>query len=170
MHGVSTTTRRVLAGLLLCLGATMNSGCAFLSGSVEPDEAWAIRTSLDRVEAGMEQHRDLTLDGAEALAEFALRRSAERWDLAAHIAIMQAGEDGTLTDEETNAALSRAKEEREKDAASVRGMVDAIRGLKVWGDTIRAFGVLRTWTLTRVSAGEAKRQIVEKALEFTGGD
>lgn len=142
-------------------------GCAFLTGATSADEAWAVRASLDAVQEGLRRQRELAVTQGESMAKFALARSNNTADLGLLLLLHEAAKDGTLTDDEIQSATSRANAERAKDAAVVLDSLAALRDLKVWTDTERAAAVVRAWTAAHLDAGEARRDLIEKALALT---
>lgn len=151
---------------LLPLLALLLSGCSFLSGAVEEDEAWAVRVSMDQVRVGLEAQKAQTIEGAEAQATFALDRSSRWADLGARLLINKAAAAGELTPEKVTEVMALAEEQRSKDRVVVMDHLAAIRDLRVWEATLRAWANVEAWTNSRLSAGETKRKMVETALDL----
>lgn len=148
----------------LMLAAFALPGCSFLSGSVEEDEAWAVRLSLDQVRQGIEASQAQAMEGAEAQAAFSLDRSSRWADLGARILLHQAAVDGTLTEAEAADAMAKAEEQRSKDRAVILDHLAAIRDLRVWKATLKAFSNVEVWTNSRLNAGETKRRMIEAGI------
>lgn len=150
----------------LLLAVLLLPGCALFSATVSEDEAWAVRTAMEQVEEGLQKQEAMTAEGAEALGKFALERSNAWADLGQRLLVMEASKDGELTLEEYDAAVKSASEQREKDAQVIMAHLAAMRQMKIWGDTQKAFEIMRTWTAVHLDAGEVRRKMVEQAYSL----